>query len=91
MYMVTGKYTDYKHPLGESSFHLNADKDFNYQNWCAPIYWEGFVNNQKVKFRQIEAGAYSLDCFDWNEFPTELDQAKNYIVEAIDEAMKSMD
>jgi len=89
--MVTGKYPDYLHPLKERSFHLNADQPFVHFTWKAPIHWEGIVGGQKVKFTQIFESAYGIESFEWHDFPKELEDAKYYIVKAIDDAMRVMD
>ena len=91
MYQVTGKYPDLFHPLKKRSFHLNPDQPFVHFTWKAPIHWEGIVGGHKVRFTQVDSGVYGIESFEWNDFPKELDEAKHYIVEAIDEAMRIMD
>ncbi len=87
MHQVEGEYQS-----GNTRyFYLNADQSFNYTTWKAPIVWKGFVDNQEVKFTQIDAGACNISCFDWTGFPPNLNSAKKHIAKAIDEAMRIMD
>lgn len=91
MYQVEGEYPDYQTNSLKSKFYLNADQAFNPYTWQAPIHWEGFVGGNKVKFTQIESDVFSKDSFDWSGFPEKLEEAKSYIAEAIDDAMRTMD
>ncbi len=91
MYQVQGEYPDYQSQSLKSKFYLNSDQAFNPYTWKAPIQWEGIVGGNKIKFTQIANDAFSKDSFDWSEFPEKLEDAKSYIVEAIDEAMRTMD
>ncbi|MFD1628932.1 hypothetical protein [Pseudopedobacter beijingensis] len=84
MHQVEGKYLD-------KYFYLNADQPFNYSTWQAPIHWTGIVNGKQVEFTQIHNHASDLICFDWSDFPDELEIAKTYIVKEIDRAMRVMD
>lgn len=85
MYQVEGKHLNNKY------FYLDADQDFNYSRWRAPISWSGIVDGQRVHFTQIDEAAYDITCFDWNGFPEELANSKIYIARAIDNAMRVMD
>ena len=49
------------------------------------------VGGKKVKLTQVENDAFSVNSFNWDEYPSELEEAKAYIVDAIDEAMREMD
>jgi hypothetical protein len=91
MYQVKGEYPDYKKSSLKSNFHLNADQVFNPTTWKPPIYWEGLIGGEKVKFIQIDSSGHSKECFDWKDFPKKLTVAIPYIVEAIDNAMRIMD
>ncbi len=91
MHQVTGKYPDSDHPLGKSSFYLDADQSFNPYSWQPPINWTGSVGDRQVKFTQIESHGSDRSCYDWSGFPRELDSVISYIVEAIDKAMRVMD
>lgn len=88
---VTGKYPDDYHHSRKRSFSLKADQSFNPYTWKPPIHWEGFVGGEYVKFTQIDSSGTSIDYFDWQDFPSELDYVKSFIVKAIDDAMRVMD
>lgn len=91
MYDVIDEYADYSSPTNKRSFGLNSNQPFNPYTWNPPIKWEGFVGEQTVKFIQTDKFAYSTACFDWTDFPKELENAKYYIAKAIDKALKVMD
>jgi hypothetical protein len=91
MYQVKGEYPDYQSKSLKNNFYLNADQAFNPYTWHAPIHWEGIVGGNKVKFIQIASNAFCKDSFDWSGFPDKLEETKSYIVEAIDNAMRTMD
>lgn len=91
MHQVTGEYPDYIAYREKGSFYLNADQGFNPFTWKPPIHWAGMVGNKMVKFIQIDASGYHRSCFDWTDFPDELQSAIPYIVDAIDKAMRVMD
>ena len=91
MYQVRGEYPDYQRHDNKNSFALNPDQAFNPYTWSPPINWEGYVGGKKVKFVQTDSFAFSVDCFDWADFPKELEVAKHYIAEAIDDALRVMD
>ncbi|WP_448104613.1 hypothetical protein [Pedobacter panaciterrae] len=91
MHQVSGEYPDYQKHNNVSLFGLNADKPFNNFIWSPPIHWEGIVGDKQVKFTQIRnSGSSKLD-YDWTGFPEELEVAIPYIVNAIDNAMRTMD
>lgn len=91
MHQVTGHYPDYNSHTLKSNFYLNADQAFNPYTWAPPIHWTGIVGGKKVQFTQISDYAVDFNSFDWHDFPLELESVKSYIVEAIDEAMRTMD
>ena len=94
MHQVTGEYIDNSHwgprPL-KIHFFLNANQGFNPYTWQAPIHWEGTVDGERVRFIQIVKDALSINSFNWDGFPEKFNDLKNSIVEAIDEAMRTMD
>ncbi len=91
MWMVEGEFPDYTAYNNSGWFRLNVDQAFNHQTWEPPIHWEGLVNSVKVKFIQTSHMASSIYDFDFEGFPKEVEDAKSYIVEAIDDAMRVMD
>lgn len=91
MWQVKGEYTDYSKRNFKGTFYLNSDQAFNPYTWKPPIHWEGTVSGEKVKFTQTDSGGFSSSCFDWSDFPKELEEAIGAIVEAIDDAMRVMD
>lgn len=91
MHQVTGDYPDYKKANLKSNFYLDADKAFNPYTWAPPIEWEGIVGGQKVKFTQISSKGNNKIDYNWDGFPDDLAGAIPYIVEAIDNAMRTMD
>lgn len=91
MHQVTGEYPDYTKHNNISLFYLDADQPFNPFTWRPPIHWEGNVGGVKVSFTQTSnSGGNQLD-YDWTDFPEEVKQAIPYIIEAIDNAMRTMD
>ncbi|MCW2259607.1 MULTISPECIES: hypothetical protein [Sphingobacterium] len=87
MNQVEGEYKD----IDTKYFYLNADQAFNPYTWESPIIWKGTVNGKSVEFVQIEDSGDSITCFDWTNFPQDLEAAKLKIVKAIDDAMRVMD
>ena len=72
-------------------FYLDANKPFWPSDWIPPISWKGVIASTEVSFVQITPEAISLDDFNWDGFPDDFNSIRKCIVEAIDEAMKTMD
>lgn len=88
---VHGHFPDYSRHNNQGSFSLEADKGFNPYTWQPPINWIGLVNGVEVHFVQTSASGSSIHDYDFTDFPPQFDDAKSYIIEAIDNAMRVMD
>jgi hypothetical protein len=91
MATVTGKYPDQSKYDKEGRFKIAPDKSFIHSTWAPPIQWTGWVNNEQISFIQISRSADGRDDFDFSGFPESCERAIDYIIEAIDKAMKVMD
>lgn len=91
MHKLEVKYPNINSRKFESSFYLTSSKEFNLFEWQPPINWEGKIGSKRIKFTQISHEGFNCDCFDWQDFPKEMDYLKPYIVESINKTMKVMD
>ena len=91
MHQVTGEYLDYSAHGEKNFFSIDDDQGFNFITWKPPIHWTDMVGNKVVKFTQTDASASHRGCFDWTDFPEEIQPAIPYIVEAINNAMRVID
>ncbi|WP_459075690.1 hypothetical protein [Halocola ammonii] len=91
MAQVSGEYIDVLKPNNKAYYHFNADQAFNPGTWNPPITWKGQIGGDEVQFVQIEPIGYHIDCFDWTDFPRELYHLRGIIVDAINEASRTMD
>lgn len=89
--MVNTEYPDYSKMDNKSNILLNADHGFNPYTWKAPIHWKGWIGGVEVEFTQINASGSNKEDYDFSSLPKECSGAISYIVEAIDNAMKTMD
>jgi len=90
MERVEGEYIDYSAPNNKGYFKLKSDKDFNPFKWSPPIIWEGVVSRHKVKFVQTSDSGSNRNDYDFTGFPVEIEDAIDSIIEAINEAMRTM-
>lgn len=91
MYEVSFRSDSFYEGDRQISVNLNPNQVINLYTWKPPIIWKGFVGSTKVTLIQIERSAFDLDAFDWTNFPIASIGLRREIVQAIDNAMRTMD
>ncbi len=91
MYVISKTMPDRSRPSDNLYINLNPDKPLHPSKFIAPITWTGFVGGKQVKFIQKVTDPFSLDDFEFIEFPEKYNYTKGDIFEWIDEACRIMD
>jgi len=91
MWQIKEEFKDNRHPIGKSWVYLNADKPINPWHISYPITWSGFVDGNKVKIIQKGQLAYSVDDFEFEEFPKIYEYIKGRIVKWINDYLRILD
>jgi hypothetical protein len=91
MAKVQTEFIDSTRPNNKGFINLQADQSFNPYSWKPPINWSGTVNGMQVNFVQIDSSGYDRNCYDFSNFPKEIEYTIDYIVKAIDDGMRVMD
>jgi len=91
MYVIIKSLSDRSRPSDNLYINRNPDKPLHPSKFIAPITWTGFVGGRQVKFIQKVTDLFSLDDFEFIEFPEKYNYTKGDIFEWIDEACRIMD
>lgn len=91
MYEISRTLIDPSRPDDKLYVNLNPDKPLHPSKFIAPINWTGFVGGSQVKIIQKVSDPFSLDNFEFTEFPEKYNSIKRDIFEWIDEVLKTMD
>lgn len=91
MAKVQTEFTDYTRPNNKGFINLQAGQSFNPYTWKPPINWSGTVNGTQVNFVQIDSSGYDKSCYNFSQLPKGMEYTIDYIVKAIDDAMRTMD
>ena len=91
MWQIEKEFDDYTHPIGKGWLNLNADKPMNPYKISYPIIWSGFISNIKVEIIQKGKSSYSVNDFDFKDFPEKYSFLKGDIVAWINKYLKTLD